>query len=97
MAQRRAAQAAHRRERAQRQLAAPVPVADTPSASAVPYLIVAFGAALLLLGLAVMPAAAVPWSRGSRILEDRREEFAVLGAIGLVATVFFFLLGQMTT
>lgn len=70
---------------------------DSSSASAIPYLIVAFGLGLLLLGLALTPATAVPWSRASRVLEDRREEFAVLGGMGLVATVFFFLLGQVTT
>ena len=95
-ARRAAALAANRRQRA-RELSSPVAGAGSSSASAAPYLIVAFGVGLLLLGLALTPATAVPWRRASRILEDRREEFAVLGASGLVATIFFFLLGQMTT
>jgi hypothetical protein len=78
-------------------LAAPVAGNASSKVSAAPYLLAAFGAALLLLGLALTPATAVPWHRAGRILEDRREEFAVLGATGLVATVFFFLLGRMTT
>jgi hypothetical protein len=96
-ATRAAALAANRRQRVKRELSSPIATANSPSASALPYLIIAFGAGLLLLGLALTPATAVPWSRVSRILEDRREELAVLGGAGLVATVFFFLLGQMTT
>ena len=86
--------AAHRRERAQTQLAAG---SDTQSSSwGLPFLLAVFGAALLMLGLAVTPARAVPWSRASRVLEDRRDEFGVMGAMGLVATFVFFLLVQVT-
>lgn len=85
---------AHRRERAQTQLTAG---SDTTSSSwGLPFLLAVFGAALLMLGLAVTPARAVPWSRASRVLEDRRDEFGVMGAMGLVATFVFFLLVQVT-
>lgn len=86
--------AAHRRERAQAPLVA---ASGTPSSSlGLPFLLVVFSAALLMLGLALMPARAVPWSRASRVLEDRRDELGVMGAMGLVATFVFFLLVQVT-
>jgi hypothetical protein len=75
------------------------PSADPPapsSSSALPYVFAAFCAALLLLGLAITPAWAVPWHRASRVLEDRRDELGVIGATSLVATVVFFLLVQVT-
>jgi len=93
-AQKRAA--ADRRERAQALLVASRG-GDTPSSSwGTPFLLVAFSAALLLLGLALTPARAVPWSRASALLEDRRDELGVMGGIGLVATFAFFLLVQVT-
>jgi len=76
---------------------APPAAAASPSSSALPYLIVTFGAALVMLGLALTPARAVPWSRASRVLQDRRDELGVLGAMSLVATVLFFLIVQVTT
>jgi hypothetical protein len=83
-----------RRIRAQEPLAAGN---NTPSSSrGLPYILVAFSIALVLLGLALTPARAVPWHRASRVLEDRRDEFGVIGAMGLVATVVFFLLVQVT-
>ena len=89
----RAALARHR-ERAQ---AVPsVPAAATASSSALPYLLAAFTVALLMLGLALTPARAVPWSRAARVLDDRRDEFGVVGAMSIVATVLFFLLVQVT-
>ena len=71
------------------------PAADG-SSSALPFLIVAFGAALVLLGLALTPAWAVPWHRASRALEDRRDELGVIGGMSLVATLLFFLLVEVT-
>jgi len=53
-------------------------------------------AAILMLGLALTPARAVPWQRGSDALDSHREEFAVLGALSLFATMVFFLLVQVT-
>ena len=86
--------AAHRRERAQAPL---VTMGGTPSSNwGLPFVLVTFCAALLMLGLALTPARAVPWSRASRVLEDRRDELGVMGAMGLVATVIFFLLVQVT-
>lgn len=85
--------ATHRRERAAAQLAAGN---ASSSSSGLLFLLVVFGAALLMVALAVTPARAVPWSRASRVLEDRRDEFGVMGAMGLVATFVFFLLVQVT-
>ena len=84
---------AHRRERAQALLIA---ANDTPSSSRrMPFLLVAFSAAVLLLGLAGTPARAVPWSRASRVLEDRRDDLGVVGGMVLFASVFFLLLVQV--
>ena len=66
------------------------------SNSGLPFLLVAFSLALVLLGLALTPAWAVPWRRGARALEERREELGVMGATGVVATVVFFLLIELT-
>jgi hypothetical protein len=52
---------------------------------------VALGALILLLGLAVLPAHAVPWFWASRTIEDRRGEL-MFGALGLFAAAFFFLI-----
>ena len=62
------------------------------SAKAAPFLLAGLFGAVFLLGLALTPARAVPSSRASRALEDRREEIAALGAMGLFATglLFFF-------
>jgi hypothetical protein len=66
------------------------------SSLALPFLLVAFTAALIMLALALTPARAVPWSRVSLALEDHRDELGVIGALSLVATVVFFLLVQVT-
>jgi hypothetical protein len=62
------------------------------TARAVPFMLAGLLGAVFLLGMALTPARAVPWSRASRALEDRREEIAALGAMGLFATglLFFF-------
>jgi hypothetical protein len=62
------------------------------TAKAAPFLLAGLFGAVLLLGLALTPARAVPSSRASRALDDRREEIAALGAMGLFATglLFFF-------
>jgi hypothetical protein len=60
------------------------------------FLFALFSPALLLLALALMPAQVVPWSRASRALEARRDELGLLGAMGLVATIAFFLLVEVT-
>ena len=64
---------------------------ESGTASAVPILLAGLFAAVLLLGLAATPVWAVPWSRAARVLEGKREEVAVLGAMGLFATGLFFL------
>ncbi len=85
------------RERAKTKLTPTAAGASPSSSSALPYLIAAFGAAFLMLGLALTPARAVPWSRAARVLQDRRDELGVLGAMSFLATVLFFLLVQVTT
>jgi hypothetical protein len=50
-----------------------------------------------MLGVALTPVRAVPWTRASRALVDRRQELALLGALGLVATGFLFLLARMSS
>jgi hypothetical protein len=85
------------RERATTQLSPGAAGASPSSPSALPYLLVAFGAAVLMLSLALTPARAVPWSRAARVLQDRRDELGVLGAMSFLATVLFFLLVQVTT
>ena len=70
---------------------------DSPSSDwGMAFLITAFSLALLLLGLALTPAWAVPWRRASHKLEARREELGVMGATGFVATLVFFLLVEVT-
>jgi hypothetical protein len=77
----------------------PATVAAGPSGSsgaALPLLLIAFTAAIVMLGLALTPTRAVPWSRASHALEDHRDELGVLGALSLVATMVFFVLVQVT-
>lgn len=69
---------------------------ESGTSKAVPFLLAGLLAGVLLLGVALTPARAVP-SRVSRALDDRRQELALLGALGLVATGFFFLLAMMST
>jgi hypothetical protein len=87
-------EAAHRRERARDVLVAR---SDSPSSDwGLAFLITAFTLALLMLGLALTPAWAVPRGRASRALEARREELGVMGATGFAATLVFFLLVEVT-
>jgi hypothetical protein len=69
---------------------APAATAGSGTWDALPFLLAGLVAALLVLAVAMTPAAAVPWSRAARALEDRREEVAVAGAMGLLATGLFF-------
>ena len=69
---------------------------SSSSNSGLPFLLAAFSLALVLLGLALTPAWAVPWRRGARALEEHREELGVMGATGIVATVVFLLLIELT-
>lgn len=64
---------------------------ESPLMNAVPLLAVGILGAALCLGAALTPARAVPWESASRALHDRRQELALLGALGLVATALFFL------
>jgi hypothetical protein len=61
-----------------------------------PFLLAASFAAVLFLAMAIMPAGAVPWQRASRVLNDWREEIALFGGLGLLATGLFFLLAMLS-
>jgi hypothetical protein len=63
---------------------------ESPTTRAAPILLAGLFGAVFLLGLALTPAGAVPWSRASRALDDRREQIAMLGAMGLFATALLF-------
>ena len=69
---------------------------ESGTSKALPFVLAGLLAAALLLGVALTPARAVP-SRVSRALDDRRQELALLGALGLVATGFFFLLALVSS
>jgi hypothetical protein len=56
---------------------------------AVPFVAAAVIAALLILGLALVPAYVVPWYRVSIVLEDHREQFALVGAMTLLGAAVF--------
>ena len=56
---------------------------------AVPFVAAAAVAALLIIGLALVPAYVVPWYRMSIVLEDHREQFAVVGAMTLLGAAVF--------
>ena len=69
---------------------------ESGTSKAFPFLLAGLLGGVLLLGVALTPARAVP-SRVSRALDDRRQELALLGASGLVATGFFFLLAMVSS
>jgi len=69
---------------------------ESGTSKALPFLLAGLLVGVLLLGMALTPARAVP-SRVSRALDDRRQELALLGALGLVATGFFFLLAMVSS
>jgi hypothetical protein len=59
---------------------------------AMPFVATAAIAALIILGLALVPAYAVPWHRMSIALQDHREQFAVVGGMTLLGAGLFFAL-----
>lgn len=59
---------------------------------AVPFVAAAFVAALLVLGLGVVPSYVVPSYRLSQVIEEHRQQFALAGAMALLATGVFFAL-----
>ncbi len=69
---------------------------ESGTSQALPFLLAGLLGGVLLLGVALTPARAVP-SRVSRALDDRRQEIALLGALGLVATGCFFLLAMISS
>ena len=101
-AKRKAARARHRIVQTPEQIRAqPPPLAAGASGTgsspvALPILLLALISAVVMLGLAMTPTRAVPWSRASHALEDHRDEFGVIGFFALVATMVFFVLVQVT-
>jgi hypothetical protein len=89
---RRAARERSRREAERRRVELAGSSADTksPVAGAAPIAIGAFLAALLMLGLAFVPAHTVPWYWAERTLVDRRDQFLMVGAAGVVAAGLLF-------
>jgi hypothetical protein len=96
------------RERAERQVsaaaraaAAPVPqntaVAPPESgiASVTPVLLAGLLAALVLLGVSMTPARAVPWPRAAYALERSREQVALLGGAAFVTIALCLLVLRM--
>jgi uncharacterized membrane protein len=61
-----------------------------------PILLLAFLSGVVMLGLALTPTRAVPWTRASLALEHHRDELGVMGSLALVATMVFFALVQVT-
>jgi hypothetical protein len=59
---------------------------------AMSFVVAATVAALVILGLALVPAYVVPWYRMSIALDDHREQFAVMGGMVLVGAGLFFAL-----
>jgi hypothetical protein len=49
-------------------------------------------AALLILGLALVPAYVVPWYRMSIVLENHRQHFTLVGGMTLLSVGVFFAL-----
>lgn len=70
---------------------------ESGTSNALPFLLAGLFAGALLLGAALTPAHTVPWPRAARVLHDRRQELALLGAAGLLATGFFFLLATTSS
>ena len=101
-ARRKAAQAKRRSAQTTEQIRAqPPPLVAGASGSgassvALPILLLAFLSAVVMLGLAMTPTRAVPWSRASHALEGHRDELGVIGFFALVATMVFFVLVQVT-
>ena len=62
-------------------------------AGVLPFALVLVGAALLLFGLAAIPAQAVPWSWAVHAIETRRQELAFLGIAALLSIIALFLAG----
>jgi hypothetical protein len=58
----------------------------------VPFVVAATIAALLILGLALVPAYVVPWYRMSMVLESHRQHFTLVGGMTLLSAGVFFAL-----
>jgi type IV secretory pathway VirB10-like protein len=59
---------------------------------AVPFVVAAAVAALIILGLGLVPAYVVPWYRMSIVLEDHRQQFTFVGGMALLGAGIFFAL-----
>jgi hypothetical protein len=56
----------------------------------VPFVAAAAIVALIILGLALVPAEVVPWYRVSIALEDHREHLTLAAGVGLTSAAVFF-------
>jgi hypothetical protein len=64
--------------------------ADQSVRRAVPFVVAATIAALLILGIALVPAYVVPWYGMSIVLEHHRQHFIVVGGMTLFGAGVFF-------
>lgn len=62
------------------------------SRKALPFVVVAAVAALIILGLGLVPAYVVPWYRMSMVLEDHRQQFTFVGGMALLGAGIFLAL-----
>jgi hypothetical protein len=65
---------------------------ESGAASVTPILLAGLVAALILLGVSLTPARAVPWPRAAYALERSREQVALLGGAAFLTIGFCFLL-----
>ena len=66
--------------------------ANEAVSEAMPFVTAATIAGLLILGLALVPAYVVPWYRMSIVLEDHREQLAVVAGMPLLGAAVFLAL-----
>lgn len=69
------------------------PVGSDSRGGVLPFALALIGAALLLFGLAAMPARLVPWSWVVYALDDRREKLAYSGIAVLIASAALLFAG----
>lgn len=66
--------------------------ANESARKALPFVVAAAVAALIILGLGLVPAYVVPWYRMSVVLEDHRQQFTFVGGMALLGAGIFLAL-----
>ena len=66
--------------------------ANESARQALPFVVAAAVAALIILGLGLVPAYVVPWYRMSMVLEDHRQQFTFVGGMALLGAGIFLAL-----